>query len=66
MTKDLVQLQKDNIRILVYASPRYPPPNDHYKETKVSIVVGSEDMTLGLGEYKQLVSMIDSLKRHIA
>ena len=65
MTKDLVSLQKDNIRILVYAEDmRFP--EDIYRTTRVNIVVGTEDMTINLGQYKQLVSMLESLKGHIA
>ena len=65
MTKDLVSLQKDNIRILVYAEGMRDP-SDMYRTTRVNIVVGSEDMTIDLGQYKQLVSMLESLKGHIA
>ena len=65
MTKDLVSLQKDNIRILVYATD-VSDPSDIYKSTRVNIVVGSQDINMDLGQYKQLVSMLESLKGHIA
>ena len=64
MTKDLVQLQKDNIRILVYVADTCDS-SDRYISTKVNIVVGNEDITMNLGEYKQLVQMVDSLKWHV-
>ncbi len=65
MSKDLVSLQKDNIRILVYAEG-LRDPSDIYRTTRINIVVGSEDITLDLGEFKQLVDMLEAIEGFVA
>ena len=65
MGKDLVSLQKDNIRILVYHAG-LRDPSDIYRTTRVNIVVGSEDITMDLGEYRQLILMLESLDGLVA
>ena len=52
-------LQKDDMRVLKYKRSRFDAPNDQYKEIMVNIVVGDQDMTLGLYEFHKLVKLVN-------
>jgi len=50
MSKDYVMLQKEGMRILVYDET----PDGDFRDIRVSIVVGSQDITLTRHEFHQL------------
>ena len=53
MSKDYVMLQKGDIRILVYDDT----PIGDFREMKVNIVVGAQDITLSRPEFHKLIKL---------
>ncbi len=60
---DLLQIQKNDIRILVYTVPKRNDANTAtYSATKINIVVGVEDITFDFSQFRQLIDVLDAVR----
>lgn len=59
MTKDLVMFQNDDLRVLVYEEPL--KEGSVWKNTKVNIVRGSEDITMTYSDFRKLTTMMKNV-----
>ncbi len=58
MSKDLILIQDDDMRVTIYTQPRYPDnPEAVQVETLVNIVRGAEDMTMPIKDLGRLIEI---------
>jgi hypothetical protein len=58
MSKDILQIQKDHIRVLAYEKDA---EWGDFKETFINIVVGAEDMTIREADFERLYDVLASV-----